>query len=144
VERSCIGTRLAEDSIDWADHARRTALEHVRVDHRGSDVSMAEEGLHRANVVAVLQEVRREGVTQRVTRDSFRDARASRGSPDGALNYRFVQVMSPGLSGLAISVRPGRREDPLPSPVWARSGILASDRERQFHPTRTLCSIPAV
>ena len=48
--------------MDWdaagrllADAARGAAVEHVRVDHRRRDVAVAEQLLHRADVVAVLQ-----------------------------------------------------------------------------------------
>ena len=40
-----------------------SAVEHMRVDHRGLEVAVAEEFLHGADVVAGLQKMGREGVT---------------------------------------------------------------------------------
>src|SRR3954447_3693375 len=42
-------------------------IQHVRVDHRRAHVLVAEELLHRADVVAVLEKVRGERVAQAVT-----------------------------------------------------------------------------
>ena len=53
----------------------------VGVDRRGRDVGVAEQHLHRAQVGAVVQQVGREGVAQRVRRQRRRDAgRAARAS----------------------------------------------------------------
>ena len=47
---------------------------HVRVDHRRSDVLVAEQLLHRPNVAAVFQQVRGEGMPQRMAGHAFVDA----------------------------------------------------------------------
>ena len=49
--------RLARSGlgIEWAAHGQAAAIENVRIDHRGLDIFMAEELLHRADVVTVFQ-----------------------------------------------------------------------------------------
>ena len=58
--------------IERARRACGGRLEHVRVDHRGAHVGVAEQLLHGADVGAGLQQVRRERMTQRVHRGRFR------------------------------------------------------------------------
>jgi hypothetical protein len=43
--------------VDGAVHAERTAIEHVRVDHRRADVRVPEQLLHGSDVVAILEQV---------------------------------------------------------------------------------------
>src|SRR5687768_8920028 len=52
--------------VGRALHAPGTAIEDVRVEHRRAHVSVSEELLHGADVVAVLEEVGRKGVTEGV------------------------------------------------------------------------------
>ena len=46
--------------VNGAAHAEAAAIEHVRVDHRRAHVGVSEQFLHRANVVAILEQVGRE------------------------------------------------------------------------------------
>ena len=48
--------------IQGAGHALATLLEHMRVNHRGGHIGMAQKFLDGADVRAPLQEVRREAV----------------------------------------------------------------------------------
>jgi hypothetical protein len=52
--------------IERAAHAAGASIEDVGVDHRRADVLVAHEFLDRADVVAALQEVRRERMAQGV------------------------------------------------------------------------------
>ena len=52
------------DLVKRAAHAPAAAVHHMRVDHRGGHIAVAQQFLHRANVVARLQHVRGKGVTQ--------------------------------------------------------------------------------
>jgi hypothetical protein len=61
------GVRVSsEDRINRTLHRGRTAVQHVRVDLRRRDVSMAEQFLHGADVAAVLQEVGRKRMAKGV------------------------------------------------------------------------------
>ena len=66
------------------------AIEDVRVDHRRLHARVAEQFLHRADVVAGLQEMRRERVTKDVRRDGLVDCRAERRIPHRALDRLLV------------------------------------------------------
>src|SRR6185312_4719504 len=46
--------------VERTDHAPAAPIEDMRVHHRGGDVAVAEQLLHRANVVTRFEEVRRE------------------------------------------------------------------------------------
>jgi hypothetical protein len=55
--------RRGKDRIQGTFHAKGTSGEHVRVDHRRSHVTVPEQLLNRANVIAGLQKVRGERMT---------------------------------------------------------------------------------
>jgi hypothetical protein len=48
--------------IQWRANAASALVEDVRVDHRRRDIRVAEQLLHRPNVIAGLQQVRRKRV----------------------------------------------------------------------------------
>jgi hypothetical protein len=57
----------------------QTLSRYMSIDLRGRDVGVAEQQLHHAQVGAVVQEVRGEGVTQHMGRNAFlRDAHTQR------------------------------------------------------------------
>src|SRR2546429_9054357 len=62
--------RHLEEPVGRRTHGAGSPIQDVRVDHRRPHVAMSEEGLDRPDVVAVLEEVRRErmpeGSTQRL------------------------------------------------------------------------------
>ena len=53
--------------VYWAFHCSTTSIEHMRVDHRRPNVAVAEQLLHRAYVVAFLDQVSREAMSECVT-----------------------------------------------------------------------------
>jgi len=57
--------RRSTSSVQRTQHRIRALAHHVRVDLRGLDVLAAEQFLHRADVVAALEQVRGEAVTER-------------------------------------------------------------------------------
>ncbi len=56
----------AEQSVGWASHSRHADVQHVGVNHRRRHVRVAEQLLHRADVLPVFQQVRGERVPQGV------------------------------------------------------------------------------
>ena len=52
--------------VERTPNAKAATVQHVQVRHRRGDVGMPEQLLHGANVVAVLEEVRRKRVSQRI------------------------------------------------------------------------------
>jgi hypothetical protein len=85
---------------------------------------MAQELLHRADIVAILEEVRRERVPKGMTRGPLAESGLSDGLMHGALQHGFVQVMPPSLMADRVGVEPRGREDPLPDPFPSRVRIL--------------------
>ena len=75
-------------AIERAFHSARALVRHVRVDHRRLDARVAEQLLDRADVVAVLEEVRRKGVPQCMTAHVLRNPGGSRGLLDPANERR--------------------------------------------------------
>src|SRR5262245_48745704 len=98
---------------------------------------MAEEALHGADVVAVLQKMSRERVAERVTRDALCEAGTARGLGYFALEHRFVKMVTANLSRFGVTIRSGRWKYPLPAPLPARRRELPRKREREIDPTRT-------
>jgi hypothetical protein len=80
--------------IGGATDRRRAAVQDVRVDHGGAQVTVSEQFLDRANVVTVLEEMRREGVPEGVTRGSLGQARLEDGFLDRPLEHGFMEVMT--------------------------------------------------
>ena len=52
--------------VQWADDTHRSLVKHVGVNHRGADICMAEEILHRPDVLPGLQKMGRKAMAQRV------------------------------------------------------------------------------
>jgi hypothetical protein len=90
------------EAVEGTVYPLPAPVEAMGVDHRRADVTMPEQFLHRPDVVAVFQQVRRKGVPKRVTAHRLNDAHASRGLFDGPLQDRFVDVMPPPLPGPRI------------------------------------------
>ena len=83
----------ALERVERAQHSATALVEHMRVDHRRLHVGMTEQFLHRADVVARLQEVCCKRVAQHMRRAGLVDASAPRSDRDRALNAVLVQVM---------------------------------------------------
>jgi hypothetical protein len=75
-----------------ADAAASTVSD-VGVDHCCFDVAVAQQLLHRADVVAGGQQVRAEGMTKRMAGDQLRQADLVSGLRYGLLDERFVDVV---------------------------------------------------
>ena len=84
--------RRAEDEgrIEWAQDASSTSIEHVGVDHGRADVRVAEQLLDGAEVVARLQQMRREGMPKSVTGRGLRDAGSANRGVERTLQDRLV------------------------------------------------------
>lgn len=108
--------------------------EHVGVDHCRLEFGVAEEFLDRADVVAILEEMRRERMAQRVTRGTLGDFCRDDGAMDGLLELGLVQVMTPSLLGVRHLVEAGPREEPLPRERPVGGGVLPVEGVGEFYP----------
>ena len=137
--------RHVEDkSVHRASDSSPTPIQNMRVDHRGAHVGVPEQLLNRADVVAVFQKMRAEGMAQGVRAGWLRDASPEPRVLDGLLENRFVEVMPMPLSCYAVGVMAGCREHPLPSPLFAGMGILALQRVGQADPAEASLEVIGV
>src|SRR5664279_4944214 len=114
-------------TVERAAHALAATVENVRVDHRRADVLVAEQLLDGADAVAALEQMRREGVAQRVARGVLGDAGTPHGVADGALDDGGVHVMAALLPGAVVGPAALLREDPLPAPLRRCARVLAGE-----------------
>jgi hypothetical protein len=77
----------------------------MRIDHRRADILMPKELLNRSNIVSVFQQVRREGMPERMTTGRFGDPGCPHGLSDRSLQDGFVEVMPLPLASLLILVQ---------------------------------------
>src|SRR5205814_4739021 len=101
------------------------------VDHRRADVAMAEQLLDGPDVVTVVEQVRGEGMPERVTARVLEDAGLAQGALDGTLDDGLVQVMAAALAGESLHIVAGRRGHPLPAEL--ASGVRVLSRQRVGH-----------
>ena len=97
----CLGRRRSAEpqSIQWAADAGVASVEDVRVDHGRLHAAVAEQLLDRADVVAVLEQVGREGVAQGVGGHALAQARLPGGvaSPRRPVNSASPRVRQHSL-----------------------------------------------
>jgi len=105
----------------------------MRVDLRRADVRVTQRFLHRANVLAGLQQMRREAVPQCVARRRLGHAGAPHGGPDRTLQHGFVQVMTAFDAAARIDAAHARWKYVLPHPFTRGVRILAIQCMRQPH-----------
>ena len=119
-----------EEAVRRAVHRAGATIEDVGVDHRRGHVLVAEELLHGADVVAVLQEMGGEGVAEGVAGRRLGDPGEADGGAHGLLEDRLVEVVAAVLASLAVEVGAGGGEDPLPGSLPAGVGVLAAQGTR--------------
>jgi hypothetical protein len=119
--------------IQRTEHAPPTSVEHVRVHLRGGHVLVPEQFLHRADVVAGLEQVRGERMPQRVAARRLGDAGRAHGPRHRALQPFFVDVVAANRAVAGIARALHRREQVLPRQFARRVRILARQRMRQVH-----------
>ena len=111
---------LALEGVGGAADSPAAAVEDVGVDHRRLQVPMAEQLLDGADVVAVLQQVGGEAVTEGMAGSVLDQPGSAHGVPEGALDRGLVEVMSPDCAAFQVAKPAGGGEDVLPAPL-ARS-----------------------
>jgi hypothetical protein len=66
--------RRSLKAVQRAAYAQTAPVQHVRVDHGGSHARVAEQFLDSPDVIAIVQEVRREGMAEGVAGRALGDA----------------------------------------------------------------------
>src|SRR5204863_305452 len=109
--------------------AQPPAVQEVRVDHRRADIRVPEELLHRSNVGARLEQMRRERMAERVAGYSLRQPSPRRRPTNGTLHDCLVDVMSAPYTS-SVNERARRWKDVRPSPFPFGVGVLPRQRRR--------------
>ena len=130
--------------VEGASDAEWAAVQDVRVDHGGGHVAVAEELLDGPDVVAGLEEVGREAMSQGVTGGVFGDTGGQDGRVERALKNRFVDVVASEMPGRVVPVVAGRGEHPLPRPLALGAEIFFGEGGRELDEAGTLGEVLAV
>ncbi|HVG84698.1 MAG TPA: hypothetical protein VM820_09265 [Vicinamibacterales bacterium] len=94
--------RLALQTVRGTPHAQPPTIQHVPIDHRRAHVSVSGQFLG-ADIVAVLEQVRRERVAQGVAAGPLGDAGSVHGLGDGTLDDGLVQMEAAGRAPARIA-----------------------------------------
>jgi len=81
-------------AVEGTDDATPAPVEHVRVDHRRAHIGVAEQLLHRTDVVPRLEQVCSERMAQRVRRGGLGDAGVPHCLAHGALEGLIAHMMA--------------------------------------------------
>lgn len=101
----------------------------VEVDHGGGNIRMSEEVLDGADIDTGFQEVRGEGMSERVAGGPFRQSDPPNRLGDLAGEGFFVKMKSPESPGSGVWGKVGGGKGPLPRPFAACVRILSADLE---------------
>lgn len=92
------------------------------IDHGGGDVGVAEQLLHGADVVAVLEQVGGEGMAERMAASPFEDIGGADGVVHFALDVRFVVMVAHHPPGAGIFGDAGGGKEELPGGIGRGGG----------------------
>ncbi len=93
-----------EPRVGGRAHAGGAAIDHVPVDHRRHHVFVAEPFLNRADVAAIVEQVRGGGRAEGLARCTLGDPRFENDAGDGEPQDGLVEVVTTLLTGLALGV----------------------------------------
>jgi hypothetical protein len=99
---------------------------------------VAQQLLNGADITAVLEEVRREGVAKRVAGGALGDPGGEDRTAHRLLHDRLVKMVPAALACLRLDIGPSGREDPLPRPLTPRRRELPRESIGQLDPA-TAC-----
>src|SRR5262245_40832486 len=95
---------LTKHPIRRALDSARPSVQDMGVDLRRAHVTVPEQFLNRADIMAVFQQVRGERVTEGVAARRFGDPRATDRVLDRALQHGFVEMVPSPLSSDAVDI----------------------------------------
>jgi len=126
------GSTLPSEGIQGADNPQGAFVEHVGVDHRGFDLRVAKKLLHGADVLACLQKMGGETMTEGVRRYMGRDAPLVGGPFHCTLQADFMQVMSPAGAAARVHRIVVAHKHKLPLPLIGRVGVFSGQCARKL------------
>ena len=108
-------------------------VQHMRINHCGSDVFVSKQFLNATDVVPVLQQMRGEAVSEGMAARRFSDSGRSDGQFDGVLKVLFRDVMPPQIARARIEGRLCRGKEILPHEVAGGIGIFSFQSKGQIN-----------
>jgi hypothetical protein len=114
------------------------------VDHRRSNVPVAEKFLDGSDVVTRLQKSSGERVAQAVATSRFGDSSSLHRGMDGPLQDRFVQMVASQFTSYPLPVLPRRRKYPLPHPLSSGARVFGTQRTGKLHEPATSLEVCVV
>ena len=124
-------TPQISQQVSRAGHAKGAAIEHVRIDHGGLEIGVAQELLDRANVLAPLQQMGGKRMPQAVAGGWFADACGQHSASNSLLDEAGIQMMAALFSATRVAPTASLGKHPLPTPFHRGIGILARQSMRQ-------------
>ena len=116
--------------IQRTAHGQSASMQHMHIHHRRLRIFVAQQFLHRPNIIALLEQLRRKAVSKGMTADAFGEPCHTTGPTDGPLQPTLMGVMAADDPRLWVFRQPVRRKDVLPDPEPASMWILAFQRKR--------------
>ena len=117
--------------IERAPDGHPTAIQHVRVDHRGLHTFVSQKLLDGSDIVPGLDQVGREAMSESVTACAFNDAASANCDFDRSLHGGGRSVVSAQASLSPVNRHDRRWEHVLPSPRSRGIGIFSRQRIRE-------------
>src|SRR5229473_3427356 len=105
-------------------YAHRTLSYDMRINHGGLHIGVSQQFLHRADVVAGLEHMRRKAMTKGMAARWLQDSRFVHGRLHCSLQDLFMLMTASRLARIHISAERLRGKHPLPTPLSCRVGIL--------------------
>ena len=128
----CFVDFLYNHAVGWRYDTRST-VSNMGVDHGGRDIAMAEQFLHCANVVSVLDQMGGETVAHGVTACLFRYSGIDHGLSHSLLHRGIVDMMPAFYFRSRIYRDAARREYILPLPLGRSRWIFLIERTREMN-----------
>jgi hypothetical protein len=132
--------RLVEGTADLT----AAGIQHMGIDHRCFHTGMSQKLLNGTDVVAGLEQVRSERMTQGVSGRPSADARRATCCFEGAGDGTFMQVPADLPAGAWIETESGGGKDELPGPLLARAGGLAVKSVGEGNVAEAACQVALV
>ena len=118
--------------IEWAAHTSAAPIQDVDIDHRGTDIAMAQQLLHRTDVITILNQVRRKRVPERMAAPMLGNPRLIHCPPHRSLKIVLQHVVPPNDPTPWIARPLLRQKHILPGPGIRRPWILSFQRIRKL------------
>ena len=115
-------------SVGGAANPVWASIEHVGINHCGSDVAVAEQFLNRADVMPPFQQMGGKRMTEAVGGGELADLCRNHSAPNCFLHQARIQVMPPLLPGFVIVPALVLGEHPLPVPLPVGMTVFATER----------------